>query len=353
MKNPNGYGGISKLTDKKRRKPFVVRITGSFDRITGKQKRIVLGYYATKKEAIQALADYNTNGIIIKADMTLEQIYQDWSSKKYPQLSKQAVQCNQAAWLKFASLANTPIINIRTAQLQQIIDNNTDMSLSSLQKVKTLAGQLFKYALQNDIVKKNYAQFIELSSKTKTNNEKQIFTELQLQQIEKLAKQELTNNQPLHFGSILILCYTGFRISEFLQLTNPFSLVRDEQQQIIALQGGLKTEAGKNRIVPLHTKIQPYIDSLIEQKAPYLYSHNQKEMTSNYYRKFIWQPCMEKLGIKNMTPHNCRHTFASLCERAELTPVKIEKLLGHSNYQMSKHYTHTELTDLQNAVKKL
>lgn len=352
IRNPNGYGSVYKLSGKRRR-PFVASITIGYDELTGKQNRQILGYYITRKEAMQALADYNTNGIIIKSDMTLEQIYQDWSSKKYPQLSKQAIQCNQAAWLKFSDLAKLPIINIRTAQLQKIIDDNADMSLSSLQKIKTLAGQLFKYALQNDIVQKNYAQFIEVSAKNKTTAEKQIFTDLQLRQIENLAQKELNSRQPLYFGSILILCYTGFRISEFLQLTNPFSLVCDEQQNIIGLQGGLKTEAGKNRIVPLHPKIQPYIKNLAAQNAPYLYSRDQKQITSNYYRKFVWQPCMKQLNINNMTPHNCRHTFASLCEKAELTPVKIEKLLGHSNYQMSKHYTHTEIKDLQKAVNKL
>jgi len=352
MKNPNGYGSVYKLSGKRRR-PFVVSVTTGYDDLTGQQKRQILGYYATRKEAMQVLADYNTNGLIIKSDMTLEQIYKDWSNKKYPQLSKQAMQGYQAAWLKYSSLAEMQIANIRTAQLQQVIDDNANMSVSSLQKIKTLAGQLFNYALQNDIVKKNYAQFIEISTKSKPSIEKQIFTELQLQQIEKLAKQELTESKPLHFGSILILCYTGFRISEFLQLTNPFALVRDEQNEIIALQGGLKTEAGKNRIVPLHSKIKPFINYLAAEKKPLLFSINGRRITANYYRKFIWQPCMERLNIKNMTPHNCRHTFASLCERAELTPVKIEKLLGHSNYQMSKHYTHTEIDDLQKAVNKL
>ncbi len=352
MRNPNGYGSVYKLSGKRRR-PFAASITIGYDESTGKQKRQIIGYYTTRKEAMQVLADYNTNGIVIKSDMTLEQIYNDWSSKKYPQLSKQAVQCNQAAWLKFVSLANIPIINIRTAQLQKIIDDNSNMSISSLQKIKTLAGQLFKYALQNDIVKKNYAQFIEVSAKNKTTIEKQIFSDLQLRQIEDLALEELRTGQPLHFASILILCYTGFRISEFLQLTNPFSLVRDEQQNIIGLQGGLKTEAGKNRIVPLHPKIQPYINALAADKNPTLYSLKNKRVTANYYRTFVWQPCLKKLNINNMTPHNCRHTFASLCEKAELTPIKIEKLLGHSNYKMSKHYTHTEIKDLQNAVNKL
>ena len=352
MRNPNGYGSVYKLSGKRRR-PFVASITTGQDELTGKQKRQILGYYATRKEAMQALADYNTNGIIIKSEMTLEQVYKEWSEKKYPQLSKKAVQCNQGAWLKFAKLANVPIINIRTGQLQKVIDDNIDLSLSSLQKIRTLAGQLYKYALKNDIVQKNYAQFMEICTKDKQPGEKKVFTELQLQKIEKLARQELLNNQPLHFGSILILCYTGFRISEFLQLTNPFSLVRDDHNNIIGLQGGIKTEAGKNRIIPIHPKIKPFIDCLVNKKQNYLFTKTGKLMTANYYRKFIWTPCINQLNIKDITPHDCRHTFASLCERAEITPFKIQKLLGHSDYKMSKHYTHTQLEDLQNAVNKI
>lgn len=352
IRNPNGYGSVYKLSGKRRR-PFVVSITTGYNESTGKQKRQIIGYYTTRKEAMQVLADYNTNGIVIKSDMTLEQIYNDWSARKYPQASEQAVRCDKMAWKKFAALHNKPITNIRTAELQKIIDDNSNLSVSSLKKIKTLAGQLFKYAMQNDIVQKNYAQFIEICTKDKKPEEKKIFTELQLQQIERLAKQELVTNQPLLFASILILCYTGFRISEFLQLSNPFSLVRNEQHQIIALQGGLKTEAGKNRIVPIHPRIQPYINALAALNNAYLYTKNDKPISSHYYRNFIWHPCMQQLNIKNMTPHNTRHTFASLCERAELSPVKIEKLLGHTNYQMTKHYTHTELKDLQSAVNKL
>lgn len=352
MRNPNGFGSVYKLSGKRRR-PFVASITTGYNEMTGKQKRQILGYYATRKEAMQALADYNTNGIVIKSEMTLEQIYKDWSEKRFAQSSIQGIRCDKMAWQKLSALHKKLITEIRTAELQKVIDDNANLSISSLKKIKTLAGQLFKYAMQNDIVQKNYAQFIEICTKNKTPEEKKIFTELQLQQIEKLARQELFNNQPLHFGSILILCYTGFRISEFLQLTNPFSLVRDNHNNIIGLQGGLKTEAGKNRIVPLHPKIKPCIDYLAAEKNQYLYTKTGKIMSGHYYRHFIWKRCLEKLNITNMTPHNCRHTFASLCERAELSPVKIEKLMGHTNYQMSKHYTHTEIQDLQSSVNKL
>jgi len=65
-----------------------------------------------------------------------------------------------------------------------------------------------------------------------------------------------------------------------------------------------------------------------------------------------YYPTLETLEIKKLSPHCCRNTFASLCERAEITPIKIEKLIGHTDYKMTKKYTHTEIEDLREAINK-
>ena len=64
MKNYNGYGSISKLSGKRRR-PWVVRVTTGWvwdpDLMKNKQIQKCIGYYATRQEAIKALADYNAD----------------------------------------------------------------------------------------------------------------------------------------------------------------------------------------------------------------------------------------------------------------------------------------------------
>lgn len=55
---------------------------------------------------------------------------------------------------------------------------------------------------------------------------------------------------------ILIMCYTGWRINEFLSLTQ-FSW--DSANH--TLTGGEKTEAGKNRVVPVSDKVMPYLQN--------------------------------------------------------------------------------------------
>ena len=57
MRLPNGYGSVSKLSGNRRR-PYIVRITAGWDD-EGKQLLKTLGYYPSKKEALQALVEYN------------------------------------------------------------------------------------------------------------------------------------------------------------------------------------------------------------------------------------------------------------------------------------------------------
>ena len=116
------------------------------------------------------------------------------------------------------------------------------LSFSSLSKMKALLTQLYDYAMQNDIVHKNYATFLSLPKQETLP--KDCFTERELQQIERAV-----DSVP-HADSILLMCYTGFRIAEFLEL-------RPEDYDPVdrTLTGGKKTEAGRNRIVPVHKRV--------------------------------------------------------------------------------------------------
>lgn len=53
---------------------------------------IIIGYTATKSEGLQLLADYNHNPYDTKAaKMTFSEVYEEWSRKKYPNVSESNV----------------------------------------------------------------------------------------------------------------------------------------------------------------------------------------------------------------------------------------------------------------------
>ena len=91
MKNPNGYGGISKLPGN-RRKPYRVRLTAGWQYQTdGKplQKYHTLGYYTSRRAALIALADYNKRPYDLNLQhITLGELYNQWYDKHTVRLSR-------------------------------------------------------------------------------------------------------------------------------------------------------------------------------------------------------------------------------------------------------------------------
>ena len=157
---------------------------------------------------------------------------------------------------------------------QGIIDGlcKAGMSRSTLEKVKVLISMLYDNAIQNDITNKNYGKFIHLPKSNK--QEKEIFTDIELQTLFKADSDEWVM-------TILILNYTGLRLNELLGLT-PFCVDMDNQ----TMTGGLKTEAGKDRTVPIHPKILKYVQYWLDKKGDFLICKNDgKRIRDSYYRK--------------------------------------------------------------------
>jgi integrase len=337
-KNPNGFGSVYELKDGRRRKPWVARITTGWTK-DGKQKRQIIGYFESSKEALQALVLHKVNPVTPKANITLGEMYKEWSESKYRRITKSTADNYRAAWNYLSKLEKAKVKDLRKAHFQKIIDANEDMSKSTLQKIKVLAVMLCDYAVENDITNKNYAQFIELPKTSK--KEKETFTDAEIKKIEDNAgKVEWAD-------TILILIYSGMRISEMLNLTR-FNV--DLKKRIFT--GGLKTDAGKDRIIPIHDKVYKYVENWYNKKNDYLiFRDDGKKFSAKYYREKIYYPALEKLKIRKLKPHSCRHTWASLLARAKVDTFMIQKIMGHSDYAFTANeYTHTDIEQLKKAM---
>lgn len=338
MRLPNGYGSVTKLSGK-RRKPYMVRKTIGWDD-NGKQLFKQIGYYATKKEALQALADYNTNPFNIDlATITFAEVFEKWSSKKYNDISRSAINGYNAAFETSKELHNMRFVDIKTMHLQNVI-SNSGKGYATLRKIKNLFNQLFKYAMENDIVSKDYSAYVDIGKKTETINRKP-FTEKEIKRLF-----DVENSIP-YVDTILIMIFTGLRIGELLIL-KPSDIDLDNE----TIKGGIKTEAGKNRIIPINHKILPFIKKRLAENNEYLIVNDQGRQMKydNYYKeKFI--PIMEQLNMDHK-PHDCRHTFATLMSNSNANKTAIKKIIGHSSYATTeKIYTHKDIEELRKAIE--
>lgn len=337
-KNPNGFGSVYEVKDGRRRKPWVARVTTGWTK-DGKQKRQVIGYFETSAEALQALVLHQVNPVSPKANMTLGELYEEWSESKYRRISKSTIDNYKAAWKYLSKHEKVKVKELRKAQFQKIIDANEDMSKSTLQKIKAVAVMLCDYAVENDIVNKNYAKKVELPKDN--NKEKKVFTDIEIKKLEDNAENVKWAD------TILILIYSGMRISEMLNMTR-FNV--DLKKRIFT--GGLKTDAGKDRIIPIHDKVYKYVEKWYKKENNYLiFRDDGKKFNAKYYREKIYYPTLDGLGIRKLTPHSCRHTFASLMARAGVDPLYIQRIIGHKDYATTANiYTHTDIEQLKTAM---
>lgn len=91
MKLPNGFGSVYKLPGK-RRNPWaaVITVRWEIDMKTQRSKQIkkYIGYYSTRKEALEALTLYNENPYDLDAKMlTFSDVYEKWSASYFPTLA--------------------------------------------------------------------------------------------------------------------------------------------------------------------------------------------------------------------------------------------------------------------------
>ena len=126
MKLPNGYGSVTKLSGN-RRKPYLARVTLGWitDEQTGKtvQNRVPLGTFKTKKEALQALAEYGANPYDIQnAAMTLAELYDKWTAAYFPTLeSESSCRTIKSAWSYCHAIAGMRVKDLRARHIKGIM----------------------------------------------------------------------------------------------------------------------------------------------------------------------------------------------------------------------------------------
>jgi integrase len=336
FRHENGFGSIVKLSGN-RRKPFAVRITAGWK--DGKQVRKYLGYYKSEAEALLALAEYHKKGYDIDlSKATLGDVYARWIKRLEPKVSQNVLNSHNMAKMRFERMANVPITKIKTDQLQDWMDNIDDLSPGSKKRLKSTMIQIWKYAISNDIVTNNYAENIEINEKVEKTGK--IFTDNEINVL-----WDNVDNPTAQW--ILILMYTGMRIGELLELTAD-KIYLDKHYMV----GGLKSEAGIDRVIPIHDAILPLVKKQLG-KAKYLMRDEKGRKLS--YAKALNQFKMYMLEQKwEHLPHDTRKTGVSLMHSAGIPMEVIRVIVGHSGKGVTeKVYLYKTPYELVEAVNKV
>ena len=325
MRNPNRYGTVTKLSGKRRR-PWIVK-----EGKTGQQK--IIGYATTRDEAMILLANYNQNPWDIQADkITFKQLYELWLEKRAPKLGKSNRAQLKSAYKHCIILDDEKYKNIKSYQMQDCIDS-CGLSYATQSVIKNLFGHLDRFAMELDIISKCYSDLLTSESIPESN--KKIFTDDEVN--------KCWNNIHLPWvDSVIFLLYTGFRKTEMLELK-----ISNIDLENLTITGGIKTAAGKNRIIPIHSKIVEIVKKhYLASKGGYLFEYKNAQTPLSTFTRY-WDNIMQLLEMKH-TPHECRHTFRSRLDSAGANKVCIDRLMGHKSVGTGERvYTHKNIEELR------
>ena len=320
MRLPNGYGGIRKLSGKRRR-PYQVTVTVGWELVNGRKRQIqkTIGYAATKAEALNLLADYNINPIDVdKSRTTFSEVWEKWlpTQEGY---SKSKLKTIEQAYNHASHLMKAPISQITSVKLQEIID---ELNSNSYQVGhKTAYKSLFDYALAHGYVKENIALDLRTTAKTK-KPVANIFTAAE--------KALMPSQYDLFF-------YTGLREKEMLAVTVDDI---DHENEIIRVKG-TKTD-NAFRYVPVH----PAIRDMVMQTTNRLWRWD--DSYGSLYYGF-------KQYSDNHKPHDMRKTFATVCYLSGVDDVLTKRMMGHavSDITHSTYIKNDDILLLRDAMSKV
>ena len=276
--------------------------------------------------------------------VTVEQARDRWLEAHAKTVTDDALMQYRAAWNYLKPLASTPLRSVKADMFQRIIDEMVEKgkSRSACEKVKQLASQICKWGVKNDVLQKNYAEFLTLPKAKKSD--KTPFSNEDLARMWHIYE----NEKDRRIGEILLMCYTGFRINEFLAL-------KKSDYHGGCLHGGSKTEKGKNRTVPVPLFCRDIMNDLLSSEYEYLIpTPTGKAYSTKNYRNRRYMKALEDHNLPPLTPHATRHTFATLSVEAGIDKKALQDIIGHKKFETTANtYTHVNADWLVSEASKL
>lgn len=295
--------------------------------------------------AQRIIADYSTiKGVEEKhpeiKELTFAEVYErfykwkfeDDKSRTYTKATKASY---NAAYKNCSTLHDRKFNSLCYNDLQGVV-NSCELKHSSLELIVVLFKQLYKYAIIHEICEDDKSKYVTVNRIEDDENGRPFSDE----ELEILWENRNDDNAAM----ILIMCYSGFRISEYKTLS-----VNLKEKYF---KGGMKTESGKNRVVPIHDSVFGFVQDRMDRYGCLL------PYSVSYFRTHHFAPTLERLGITSMpkhTPHDARHTFSMLCERYSVRENDRKRMLGHAFQDdiTNTVYGHRSVDDLRPEIQKI
>lgn len=365
---PNGFGQISEIKNRNLRNPFRAMVTVGK---TPDGKPICKplkpeSYFATYNDAYAALVEYNKNPYDLEPSITMQELYDKW----LPEYEKTVKSTKSAtsAWAYCSGVYKMRVMDIRARHVKGCMEEGVAVIRGKEQhptatmknQIKSLFNLMLDHALEYELVDRNYSRTFNLTEETvkeiqSVKKEHIAFADEEMD----LLWANITNKRGIDI--LLIQCYSGWRPQELGLLE-----LKDVDLENWTFQGGMKTDASENRIVPIHSRIQDLVLQKYQEAealgSPYLLNwadtnnRNRKNLKLTYAR---YQKAFERIRDElklnpNHRPHDGRTHFVTMAKRYGVDEYAIKYMVGHKISDITeKVYTRREFAWLREEIEKI
>lgn len=365
---PNGFGQISEIKGRNLRNPFRAMVTvGKTE--TGRPICKPLkpeSYFPTYNDAYTALMEYNKNPYDLGPAITVRELYEKWTEGYFKTLKADAsARAIDSAWAYCSAVYDMRVMDIRARHVKGCMEEGTAIvrgneqhpSAAMKNKIKSLFNLMLDYALEYEIVDRNYSRTFNLSDEVikEVTSVKRGHIPFTDEEMERLWSHV---DDKRYVDAMLIQCYSGWRPQELglLKLENV-------DLENWTFQGGMKTEAGTDRVVPIHSRIRPLVLRKYQEAeslgSKYLFNgaggrRKNIMFTYNRYQKGFTQVRDELKLNPDHRPHDGRTHFVTAAKKAGVDEYAIKYIVGHKISDITeKVYTKREFEWLKEEIEKI
>ena len=354
---PNGFGQISEIKGKNLKKPYRAMVSVGM-KANGRPLVKPLkpeSYFKTYNEAYEALIEYHKNPYDFIEDITLDELFNRWFEEyKTEGLSHQTYYITERAWLFCSTVYTLPVKDVKIRHIRQcveqssIVDNGVVIEPNPRIRVriKELFNKLLDYAVSNELLPSNPARQISTPKQyTKAINDKKHHVAFTADEIQSVwdKKPELARN------IMLVQFYSGWRPGEVMQLRT-----EDVDLKAKTMVGGLKTDAGRDRVVPIHPAIENIIKSQLKKAKSTGSETLFFEMEDGAPRAVKPNTLRKTYAKLEHTPHDGRKTFITLAKKYNVDEYAIKYIVGHKIMDLTEDvYTDREISWLYEQICKI
>lgn len=366
---PNGFGQISEIKNRNLRNPFRAMVT------VGKtpEGRPICkplkpeSYFPTYNDAYTALVEYNKNPYDLEPSITVKELYEKWTADYYKSLKSDAsARAVDSAWAYCSSVYDMRVMDIRARHVKGCMEDGVATvrgkeqrpSASMKNKIKSLFNLMLDYALEYEIVDRNYSRSFNLSDEVikeivTVKNGHIPFTDEEMDLLWKHL------DEKRYIDAILVQCYSGWRPQELGLIE-----LKNVDIENWTFKGGMKTEAGTDRVVPIHSKIRDIVLKKYKEAESlgsiYLFNCTDPDIrrgnafTYNRYQKGFGRVRDELNLNPQHRPHDGRTHFVTSAKKYGVDEYAIKYMVGHKISDMTeKVYTKREFDWLKEEIEKI